>query len=165
MITIAFIGFRKSGKTTLIRELLHVVKGRVAVIKRIHDYGQEFDVRGKDTWVFSREGAETVVGLAPDKTHILVNTPIELNRIINLISELAKPDYLIMEGFNEEVRDREDVIKVILPRSIEEVGELTKGIKPPFIIYCGFCGCRLDGCVNSISELINSVLSYAAING
>ncbi|MDT7903556.1 MAG: molybdopterin-guanine dinucleotide biosynthesis protein MobB [Caldivirga sp.] len=162
MITIAFIGFRKSGKTTLIRELLHVVKGRVAVIKRIHDYGQEFDVRGKDTWVFSREGAETVIGLAPDKTHILFNRPIELNKVINMISELTKPDYLMMEGFSDEVKDRSDVIKVILPRSIGEVEELTNGVKPPLIIYCGLCKCRLEGCVDSVNELINRILSYAA---
>ncbi|WP_291999953.1 molybdopterin-guanine dinucleotide biosynthesis protein MobB [Caldivirga sp.] len=155
---IAVIGFRKSGKTTIIRELLHSLGDKVVIIKDIHDYGQEFDSRNKDTWIFSREGAYAVVGLAPDKTHILVNSPIELNEVIQLTLNVVKPRYVILEGFKNKIKDRSDVIKIITLRSIDELSELANGVKPPMLVYCGFCGCNINGCISSMDQLVNAVL-------
>ncbi len=138
MITLAIIGRKGSGKTSLIEKLLEALpcKENVAVIKHIHHPDVEFDVKGTDTWRFKRAGARAVIGLAPGKFFLNADLRTDLEMVSKLI-ESALPDVklLLLEGFSRQVK--EDVDWIITARSTEEAVELmSHRRRPPLAIYC-----------------------------
>ena len=74
MLTIAVIGSKGSGKTTvtevLIRELTK--KGyKVATVKHIPEQNFTIDTEGKDTWRHARAGASKVISVAPKEIAVI----------------------------------------------------------------------------------------------
>jgi len=140
MITLAIIGRKGSGKTSLIEKLLEALPCRenVAVIKHIHHPEVEFDVKGTDTWRFKRAGARVVVGLAPGRFFLNADLGADLEMASKLIGlALADVKLLLLEGFSGQVK--EDMNWIVAARSIEEVEELINNRHPPLAIYCRSC--------------------------
>ena len=96
-LAIAFSGPSNSGKTTLI---LKVAKKfiddglKVVVVK--HDPGDKakFDVEGKDSFKFSRAGADVVV-MSPTRTTYFSQSSQGIDEVIRMIGEF---DMLLVEG-------------------------------------------------------------------
>ena len=92
------VAFSGTGKTTLLAKLITELKERgvrVAVIK--HD-AHEFDIdhEGKDSWQFSRAGADVTVVISDTKAAIMENRPLPLERLISGISDV---DIILTEGY------------------------------------------------------------------
>ncbi len=114
----AFVGFKKSGKTTTVEAVARVLKERgyrVAVAKSMH---AEFDREGSDTWRFSRI-ADTVMVRANDTDALLFRSK-DINALLSTVSA----DFLLLEGF----KSIQHVPKVICARSEEDVKELNDGL-------------------------------------
>lgn len=91
-------GTQNTGKTTLITLIVKELVNRgykVGTIKHTH---HDFDLEGKDTWKHREAGAQIVVG-SGERTFIIINEKMELEKIINKITFLKDLDYLIIEGF------------------------------------------------------------------
>lgn len=96
-LAIAFSGPSNSGKTTLI---LKVAKKfiddglKVVVVK--HDPGDKakFDVEGKDSFKFSKAGADVVV-MSPTRTTYFSQSSQGIDEVIRMIGEF---DILLVEG-------------------------------------------------------------------
>ncbi|HTX61617.1 MAG TPA: molybdopterin-guanine dinucleotide biosynthesis protein B [Methanobacterium sp.] len=91
-------GTQNTGKTTLITLIVKELVNRgykVGTIKHTH---HDFDMEGKDTWKHREAGAELVVG-SGERTFIIMNERMELEKIIKDIKFLKELDYLIIEGF------------------------------------------------------------------
>lgn len=91
------VGWSGAGKTTLIERLVALWKGqglRVSVVKKSHEQ-PDMDRPGKDTWRFSRSGAEEVVFLGPERTVRFVNRPCGIAEIVDGI---RAADVILVEG-------------------------------------------------------------------
>jgi molybdopterin-guanine dinucleotide biosynthesis protein MobB len=98
MKVVAIVGKKKSGKTTLIAQLIPSLKqyGDVGCIKHAHELDLDLPI-ARDTDRFFTAGAEVVIGASPEKT-------IEIYGGTNLTDLIAKMDkagvdFVLVEGF------------------------------------------------------------------
>jgi len=93
---VAFTGPSGSGKTTLIEKVAkELIKTReVAIIKNDPKDKATFDIEGKDSYKFSKTGAEVVV-TSPTRTTYFSKRNRELSDIIKLFGHF---DILLVEG-------------------------------------------------------------------
>ncbi len=118
MRAMAFVGFKKSGKTTTVEAVARVLKERgyrVAIAKSMHS---NFDREGSDTWRFSQV-ADAVLVRAHDTDAVLFKA-----KDINALFSMVSADFLLLEGF----KSVQHVPKVICARNEEDVGELNDGL-------------------------------------
>ncbi|WP_297508631.1 molybdopterin-guanine dinucleotide biosynthesis protein B [Thermococcus sp.] len=118
MRAVAFVGYKKSGKTTTVEAVAKVLKERgyrVAIAKSMH---ASFDREGSDTWRFSRV-ADSVLVRANDTDALLFKA-----KDVNALFSMVNADFLLLEGF----KSVKHVPKVICARSEEEVRELNDGL-------------------------------------
>ncbi len=128
---ISFIGYSKSGKTASIEKLISYLHDRnyiVFAFKHIHQENFSIDTPGKNTWKYSKAGADVVVSQSPKESAILFNRSIDpilmINSIKQLIQQSLKGDHrnsnkhtiVILEGF----RDLKGK-KVLCVKNLEEI--------------------------------------------
>lgn len=119
MRAVAFVGFKKSGKTTAVEKAAKELKKRgykVGVAKSMHT---NFDRKESDTWKLKRV-ADYVVVRAQDTDALLFEAK-DLNALLSTMPEV---DFLLLEGF----KDAKHLPKVICARSEEEVKVLNDGL-------------------------------------
>lgn len=110
---IAVVGSRQSGKTTAIEAIIQGLtkRGRkVAAIKHISEEDFTMDTEQKDTWRYTRSGAQIVVSVAPHEIAIIKQvdtTKFSLNQIARICENNF--DLLILEGFRKLV-EREPTV-------------------------------------------------------
>ncbi len=98
---ISIVGKSKSGKTTLMEELIRELKSRgyrVATIKHTPQ-GMTFDVTDQESWRHMQAGSESTVSNSPDKVVLIkpVTQVLTLDEIVHLIGE--DWDIILTEGF------------------------------------------------------------------
>ena len=98
---IAFAAYSGTGKTTLIEQLIPRLRAKglqLAVIK--HD-GHRFDIdrEGKDSWRFTRAGAEVTVISSAEKTALIEQRP---RTLPELLQALPPVDMVLVEGYKNE---------------------------------------------------------------
>ena len=131
---IAVVGSRQSGKTTAIETIIQGLTKRgqrVAAIKHIPEEDFTMDTKQKDTWRYTKSGAQIVAGLAPHEIAIIkkVDTvKFSLNQIIRICENNF--DLLILEGFRKLVEKEPTVQKIIAVKTMEEVSDASKRYKP-----------------------------------
>lgn len=96
------VGYKNSGKTTLICALIPLLQRRgcsVAVIKHdAHDY--DMDHPGTDTWQHRQAGASAIAITNATRTSIIEERGRSLSE---LIAEFSGYDYVLVEGFKQEI--------------------------------------------------------------
>ncbi|MFA4641346.1 molybdopterin-guanine dinucleotide biosynthesis protein B [Pyrococcus kukulkanii] len=118
MKAIAFVGFKKSGKTTTVEAVAKVLKEkgyRIVIAKSMH---VDFDREGTDTWRFSKV-ADAVLVRAHNTDALLFKAK-DINALLSMVSA----DVMLLEGF----KGIKHVPKVICAKSEEEVKELNDGL-------------------------------------
>lgn len=115
---IQFIGYKNSGKTTLVcamAERLSSMGFRVGAVKHdAHEF--EMDRPGTDTWKLGLAGADKVAITSPHQTAMLEKGPSTLE---HLIDRMADVDVVLAEGFKQA-----HYPKFVLIRSREDIGLL-----------------------------------------
>jgi molybdopterin-guanine dinucleotide biosynthesis protein MobB len=131
---IAVIGSRQSGKTTAIETIIQGLTKRgqkVAAIKHIPEEDFTMDTEQKDTWKYTKAGAQTVASVAPHEIAIIKKvdtTKFSLDQISRVCQNNF--DLLILEGFRKLVEKEPTVQKIIAIKTMEEVLEASKRYKP-----------------------------------
>ncbi len=95
-VAVAFTGPSGSGKTTLVEKVAKVLieERKVAIIKNDPKDKAIFDVEGKDSYKFSKTGAEVVV-TSPTRTTYFSQREKTLDDIVAMIHDF---DILLVEG-------------------------------------------------------------------
>ena len=119
MKVVAIVGKKKSGKTTLIAQLIPYLKeyGNVGCIKHAHELDLDMPI-ARDTDRFVTAGAEVVIGASEDQTIKLYGH----KALKDLIMEMADSgvDFVLVEGFKSS-----DLPKIALNNfSDDEVGNI-----------------------------------------
>ncbi len=118
MRAVAFVGFKKSGKTTTVEAVARILKGRgyrIVIAKSMHT---NFDRERSDTWRFSRV-ADAVLVKANDTDAVLFNA-----RDINALFSMVNADFLLLEGF----KSVQHIPKVICARNEGDVKKFDDGL-------------------------------------
>ena len=99
---ITFVGLSGTGKTTFLEKLIPVLKARglrLALIK--HDaHHFEMDRPGKDTWRFTRAGAD-VVAISSREQFAMIERPPEELRLRDILARLPEVDLVLTEGYKK----------------------------------------------------------------
>ena len=101
-IIVKFIGYSGSGKTTLIEKIVKKLSSegiKVATIK--HDvHGLDIDKEGKDSYRYSKAGANISIVSSPELTVYKYHKELSLNDIISKIDDV---DLIIIEGYSSDI--------------------------------------------------------------
>lgn len=102
---IAFSAYSGTGKTTLIEKLILYFKAqglRLGVIKHdAHDF--EIDKEGKDSWRFSKAGADITLISSAVKTAVIEQRPRSFQENLAAFHDV---DLIIVEGYKQETIPR-----------------------------------------------------------
>ncbi|NPA73853.1 MAG: molybdopterin-guanine dinucleotide biosynthesis protein B [Epsilonproteobacteria bacterium] len=95
-ISVAFTGPSNSGKTTAIVKIAEILtkKYKVAIIKNDPGDKAKFDIEGKDSWKFSKTGANVAV-VSPTRTTVFLQEQRSIKEVSELLGDY---DILIVEG-------------------------------------------------------------------
>ncbi|ADT84245.1 molybdopterin-guanine dinucleotide biosynthesis protein B [Thermococcus barophilus] len=119
MKAVAFVGYKKSGKTASLQRVAKVLKERgykIGIAKSMH---ADLDKEGSDTWKF-RQIADYVLVKAQDTDALLFKAD-DINAFFSVMPEV---DFLLLEGF----KSIKHVPKIICARDESDVKELNDGL-------------------------------------
>jgi len=137
--TIAVIGHKNSGKTTVveiaIKELIK--KGyRIATAKHAHKRDFSIDTAGKDTWRHSVAGADPVAIVSEKEIALLIKNR-EGSFSLDFLSQLMqRADVIILEGFSSVFLSDDHVGKIFCIRNLQEYDAYKKVSKGEIIAFC-----------------------------
>jgi molybdopterin-guanine dinucleotide biosynthesis protein B len=126
---VSIVGKSKSGKTTVIENLVQELKSRgyrVATIKHIPQ-GVDFDEPGKDSWRHIQAGSEATAVSSPGK--IVFIKPVVQECTIDEVASLLGEDYdiILTEGFKQGSTPKIEVHR-------KDSGSTLKGLKKQIAI-------------------------------
>lgn len=98
---LGFAAYSGTGKTTLIEKLVLALKAkglRIAVVK--HDAHRiEIDREGKDSWRFSKAGADISIVSSAEKTACIEQRPLDFEQVLSMVHDV---DLVLVEGYKKE---------------------------------------------------------------
>lgn len=116
---ITFVGKSGTGKTTLLEQLIPMLKARglrLAVLK--HDaHHFEMDKPGKDTYRFTAAGADVVTISNAEKFAMIERPPEELS-LRDIISRLPQVDLVLTEGYKKSRYPKIEIHRAALHRPL-----------------------------------------------
>jgi molybdopterin-guanine dinucleotide biosynthesis protein MobB len=110
---VSIVGRSKSGKTTLIEQLIpeFIKRGyRVATIKH-HGKAFQIDHEGKDSWRHKQAGAHTVVISSPQKVALIEDVSQEFSLAELAARFIRGADIIITEGFKRDKHFKIEVFR------------------------------------------------------
>ena len=130
---VAIVGSKKSGKTTTVENLIREFvkrKYRVAAIKHVSEKDFTIDTPGKDTWRFAQAGAQTIVSASANEVATIEKKPLEVFSVDDLLKKCAGNDFVFTEGFKWLMSRKQDIQKVVVVKSAQEVENALKLFYP-----------------------------------
>ena len=114
MIVIGIVGWKNSGKTRLIKELIKYFsskKYKVATIKHAH-HNFEIDKVGTDSFVHRKSGASEVL-ISSSKRWAKINEISNRNelKLNDLLQKIENSEIVLVEGFKKENHKKIEVIR------------------------------------------------------
>lgn len=121
---LGFVAFSGTGKTTLLKQLIPLLKARglhLAVIKHTH-HQFDIDTPGKDSYELRQAGAEQVMVASRRRWALLVETPNQIDdpRLASLIDHLDSNalDLILVEGFKHAAVPKIELHRPILKQPL-----------------------------------------------
>lgn len=142
-VTLAVIGRKNSGKTTVIEALVSGLvarRFRVASAKHIRQKGFSMDSRRKDTWRHSTAGANPVMAVSDLELVIKTRNGIDRFSLDGAlkVAEENLADVLVLEGFSSIVIKDRRVGKIICVKDLKEYEEFKESAGEEVLAFCSF---------------------------
>jgi len=105
------IGWKNSGKTSLMERLVAEITGRgfsVSTVKHVH-HSVDLDQPGKDTFRHRQAGAREVVLASADRLAILVEHRGPEPELPAVLARLAPVDLVLVEGYKRDAHPKVEV--------------------------------------------------------
>lgn len=105
------IGWKNSGKTSLMERLVSEITGRgfsVSTVKHVH-HTVDLDQPGKDTFRHRQAGAREVVLASADRLAILVEHRGPEPELPAVLSRMAPVDLVLVEGYKRDAHPKVEV--------------------------------------------------------
>lgn len=96
---ISVVGFKKTGKTTLVERLVKALKerGSVGSVKHLHEH--DLNIPQTDTWKHAKAGADVVVAVTPGEL-VKFSRNNSLEAALDELSDSGM-DFAVVEGFKD----------------------------------------------------------------
>ena len=136
---IAVIGYKESGKTTVIEGLTSRLTERgysVATAKHIDQKGFRIDKEGKDTWRHAASGANPVIAVSDVETAVIHRRGLGALNLRSLLGLIPKADLLILEGFSKIVLGDKHIGKIVCVRTLREYEDFRRRIRGEALAFC-----------------------------
>lgn len=165
MLAIGIVGWKNSGKTTLIARLIPRVRElglSVSTIKHVH-HDVDLDTPGKDTYVHREAGAVDVVMFSEARWAILHERRDERSRPVDLgdlMRRLSPVDLVIVEGFKHfsmpriEVRSDPQAPPIRRPDDLDVFAVVTDGMVEPGV--ASFKRDEVDALAGFVCDFVES---------
>ncbi|GKV69044.1 hypothetical protein NCCP2716_15420 [Sporosarcina sp. NCCP-2716] len=118
MKTLHIVGFKNSGKTTLLERWIALAKasGRSVAVLKHHGHGGPLDMPGDgtDSERFFRQGADVSLAAGGGTSQVLLNSEPDFE-ILKQLASFGRPDVLLIEGYKNEPGE-----KVVLVRGPDD---------------------------------------------
>ena len=117
---LAIVAWSGTGKTTLLKQLIVILKQRgirAGLIKHTH-HDMDIDTPGKDSYELRKAGADQVMVYNPQRWALITETPETTERDLHFLASRMDPsllDIILVEGFKHE-----PVAKIVLWRGGDE---------------------------------------------
>lgn len=100
-VVIQIVGYKNTGKTTLVCRLIELLKREGYKVGTVKSDGHDFqmDTPGTDTWRHQTAGADVTAITSPRRSAILHNEAASLDQ---LLSHMHHVDFVLVEGFKHE---------------------------------------------------------------
>lgn len=121
---VSVVGFKKSGKTRVIEDLVKELTKRGYEIGTVK-HGSEkhtVDTPGKDTWRHMQAGSKASAILTPTESAFFITKPLSVRDAVALLGER---DFIILEGF----KSLDTVARIIVLKDAEDVESLSNGVE------------------------------------
>ncbi|MBW7476519.1 molybdopterin-guanine dinucleotide biosynthesis protein B [Paenibacillus oenotherae] len=117
-IVVQIVGYKNSGKTTLVTELIRRFKRDGYTIGTAKHDAHDFaiDTPGTDTWKHQQSGADITAISSSTRSAVLMSRPETLD---SLLMHMKDVDLVLVEGFKQEPYP-----KLVLIRTIEDISLL-----------------------------------------
>lgn len=105
------IGWKNSGKTSLMERLVAEITGRgfsVSTVKHVH-HSVDLDQPGKDTYRHRAAGAQEVVLASADRLAILVEHRGPEPELPAVLARMAPVDLVLVEGYKRDAHPKVEV--------------------------------------------------------
>jgi molybdopterin-guanine dinucleotide biosynthesis adapter protein len=105
------IGWKNSGKTSLMERLVADITGRgfsVSTVKHVH-HSVDLDQPGKDTFRHRQAGAREVVLASADRLAILVEHRGPEPELPEVLARMAPVDLVLVEGYKRDAHPKVEV--------------------------------------------------------
>lgn len=105
------IGWKNSGKTSLMERLVAEITGRgfsVSTVKHVH-HDVDLDQPGKDTWRHRQAGAREVVLASADRLAIMVEHRGPEPELPAVVARMAPVDLILVEGYKRDAHPKVEV--------------------------------------------------------
>ena len=138
---IAVIGHKKSGKTSLIEDLIRSLRSeglKVMSAKHVDLKGFTLDQEQTDTWRHSKAGANPVICISESEIAIIRKNGEGEFSIKDLTRHGGDADVILLEGFSRWILKDEDVGKIVMIRDRSELKEYLENVKGPVLAFCSY---------------------------
>lgn len=105
------IGWKNSGKTSLMERLVAEITGRglsVSTVKHVH-HDVDLDQPGKDTYRHRQAGAREVVLASADRLAIMVEHRGPEPELPTVLARMAPVDLILVEGYKRDAHPKVEV--------------------------------------------------------
>jgi molybdopterin-guanine dinucleotide biosynthesis adapter protein len=105
------IGWKNSGKTSLMERLVANITGRgfsVSTVKHVH-HAVDLDQPGKDTFRHRQAGAQEVVLASADRFALMVEHRGPEPELATILARLAPVDLVLVEGYKRDTHRKVEV--------------------------------------------------------
>ncbi|MBS3978719.1 MAG: molybdopterin-guanine dinucleotide biosynthesis protein B [Rhodobacteraceae bacterium] len=119
------IGWKNSGKTSLMERLVADITGRgvsVSTVKHVH-HTVDLDQPGKDTWRHRQAGAREVVLASADRLAILVEHRGPEPELPAVLARLAPVDLVLVEGYKRDAHPKVEVWRAETGHALIQPGD------------------------------------------
>lgn len=119
------IGWRNSGKTSLMERLVAEITGRgfsVSTVKHVH-HAVDLDQPGKDTFRHRQAGAREVVLAAAERLAILVEHRGPEPELPAVLARLAPVDLVLVEGYKRDAHPKVEVWRAETGQPLIQAGD------------------------------------------
>lgn len=119
------IGWKNSGKTSLMERLVAEITGRgfsVSTVKHVH-HTVDLDQPGKDTWRHRQAGAREVVLASADRLAILVEHRGPEPELPAVLARMAPVDLILVEGYKRDAHPKIEVWREETGQSLIQPGD------------------------------------------
>ncbi len=139
---VAVLGSSKSGKTATIEYLIsNLTKEgyRIGCVKHVHHSGFSIDRKGTNTWRYAQAGSVVTVAAAPKEIAMIKRAEASLNDIDQVVGLLENEnlDIVFLEGFHRLVARRNDIAKILVLESADDLANVLEGTSPPILAMTG----------------------------